>query len=72
MLQNVCTVSMCSEPHFFVFSYYRGLKAEKIAARQAILPLIQAEEDARFDILTSIFNSSFTASLKCNHVILSF
>jgi len=26
----------------------RGLKAEKIAARQAILPLIQAEEDARF------------------------
>lgn len=28
--------------------YRRGLKAEKIAARQAILPLIQAEEDARF------------------------
>jgi len=26
----------------------RALKAEKIAARQAILPLIQAEEDARF------------------------
>ena len=26
----------------------RGLKAEKIAARQAILPLIQAEEDARY------------------------
>jgi hypothetical protein len=25
----------------------RALKAEKIAARQAILPLIQAEEDAR-------------------------
>ncbi|KAL2652150.1 hypothetical protein R1flu_020278 [Riccia fluitans] len=26
----------------------RAVKAEKIAARQAILPLIQAEEDARF------------------------
>lgn len=28
-------------------AHCRGLKAEKIAARQAILPLIQAEEDAR-------------------------
>ena len=29
-------------------AWCRGLKAEKIAARQAILPLIQAEEDARY------------------------
>lgn len=37
---------------FALISFFfldRGLKAEKIAARQAILPLIQAEEDARFD-----------------------
>ena len=34
----------------------RGLKAEKIAARQAILPLIQAEEDARYVGFPSVPN----------------
>ncbi|KAG0572261.1 hypothetical protein KC19_VG079700 [Ceratodon purpureus] len=28
--------------------FRRGLKAEKLAARQAIVPFLQAEEDARF------------------------
>lgn len=45
-------------------SYCRGLKAEKIAARQAILPLIQAEEDARFDSYILPLNFDFRIPLK--------
>jgi hypothetical protein len=45
------------------FSSCRGLKAEKIAARQAILPLIQAEEDARFDSEFLFINLRFRVLL---------
>lgn len=52
-------------------SCYRGLKAEKISARQEIVPLIQAEEDARFDFwisCSSILGLRFCWSWRRNEV----
>ena len=45
---GISLLRTCALNHILCCPYCRGLKAEKLAARQAILPLIQAEEDARF------------------------